>query len=436
MKRSLLIISYFFYPMISARAFRWGELATHWADLGHQVDVVASQEKGYPHEEQVNGVQIYRVNNSMVEWLTSRLASANNAAHQTDAAGTGSVVKEQLGQAFRTLYRSLYWPDAGFLWYFPALRQAKALMRRQNYDALITVSPFFTAHLVGKGLKSEFCDMLWLVDCGDPYSFQETEPHYNRLLYRGLSHHVERNVFRETNAITVTTLPTADIYKAHFPESAGKIQVIPPLLSLPEKSASSGRFFPDDKKIRLHFAGSLYPRTRRPDYLLALFAGLIDQPDLADQVELHFWGDASRVMDAFSAYKHLLESGKIMLHGMVSRELVTQSMHEASILVNIGNTTPYQLPSKVVEYGSTGKPILNLIQIENDTSQSVLDTYPSSLTLCNTGTAALADQIEVLGQWVRNLPPPVDPRTLQQWLAEFQLDAIAAKYENHLWTDA
>lgn len=436
MKRSLLIISYFFSPMISARAFRWSALARYWAAQDYRVDVIAGYERGFAREEQIDGVQVYRVNHWLVERLTSGRASASDSADQVDTAGPKAGIKRWPGQAFRKLYRSLYWPDAGFLWYFSALQQAKTLLAHHHYDALITVSPFFTAHLIGKQLRSDFGNLPWMVDCGDPYSFQEIEPHYNRVLYRRLSRRAEREVFHEADTISVTTRATADIYKEQFPESAGKVHVIPPLLSLPEKSISTERIFQDDGKIRLCFTGALYSDTRSPDYLLALFAGLIHQPDLMDTVELHFWGDVNRVIDTFKTYQYLLDSGKIVLHGVTSREVVAQAMHEASILVNIGNKTPYQLPSKVVEYGSTGEPILNLIQIENDSSLNILDRYPVSLTLCDMGTAALADQIEQLARWVLNLPPPVDPEILQGWLEDFRLENIAAKYEDHLWSQA
>ena len=44
-------------------------------------------------------------------------------------------------------------------------------------------------------------------------------------------------------------------------------------------------------------------------------------------------------------------------------DLMINSMH---ILLSIGNTNIYQLPSKVIEYISLGKPVLHFAEIPND----------------------------------------------------------------------
>jgi hypothetical protein len=41
-------------------------------------------------------------------------------------------------------------------------------------------------------------------------------------------------------------------------------------------------------------------------------------------------------------------------------------MHDADILLHIGNNTPTQIPGKLLEYMATGKPMLHVYYIDDD----------------------------------------------------------------------
>jgi glycosyltransferase involved in cell wall biosynthesis len=424
MAQSYLIIIYSYKPALSARAFRWAALAEHWTSQGHHVDVIAAWQPGLVSDEQLEGVNVHRVNNILFSLLPNR-APASIAIAPSDAPRRPGRIYRFILRSMRTLWRVIYWPDAAMLWYRPALRKARTLMRQRHYDALITVSPFFTSHLVGEQLHTGH----WLADYGDPFSFQDIEPHNNWKLYRRLNRAVERRIFYRADAISVTTEPTRKIYASQFPESAAKIAVIPPLLSIPAVPNTAPPF---DDHIRLLFTGMLYPHTRRPDHLLKLFAALMQRPDLARRLELHFIGETGLVANAFVPYQHLIDEARIVLHGVLSREQVHEHTQRANILVNIGNRTPYQLPSKVIEYAATGKPVLNLAQIDNDSSSSIYATYPAALNLLVSDDVSFDLQLQTLTTWIDQLPPPVDPDYLQRWLVRFQLDEIAAAYAHLL----
>ena len=62
-----LIMSYYYTPMVSARAFRWHTIARHWIEQGHEVDVVCAWLPGMSDREAIDGVSIYHVNNKWVE---------------------------------------------------------------------------------------------------------------------------------------------------------------------------------------------------------------------------------------------------------------------------------------------------------------------------------------------------------------------------------
>ena len=53
----------------------------------------------------------------------------------------------------------------------------------------------------------------------------------------------------------------------------------------------------------------------------------------------------------------------------------------ADILVNIGNSVSNQIPSKLFDYISTGKPILNIYKNKNCPSLEILSKYPDVLNV-------------------------------------------------------
>lgn len=424
------------------RSFRWTTLAEYWDRQGIQVDVITAIKPGLATEETINNVQIYRVGGTFVDNLRSKLNKSDpyvNQNHQQQASAQNhsrskllSILKMMAARSASVLHhgiwKNIWWPDMTCLWYFAIIRQAKQLIAQHQYDAIITSSPSFTAHVAGYRLKKKNPQIAWLVDIGDPFCFVEDDFPNNRLLYGRWNYAFERKVFRMANSVSVTTSATADKYAELFPESADKITVIPPLggNSLPE-SPNADPIFESSDKTRLVFAGSLYKHIRRPDFLLNLFAALLET-SLKNNIELHFFGNTENCEESFEPYQHLL-GNQIWTHGLVSRDIAIQAMRESDILVNISNNSRYQLPSKVVEYTGLGKPILNIAQIADDSSTAFFAEYPAALCLLNTTDIPSSDQISSVQNFIENPPPELDGKTLQTWIAKFDIPTISAAYE-------
>jgi hypothetical protein len=104
-------------------------------------------------------------------------------------------------------------------------------------------------------------------------------------------------------------------------------------------------------------------------------------------------------------------------------------MKDADVLVNIGNKTPELLPSKLVEYASTGKPVLNLISIPEDSSADFFAEYPAAL---NVEERLIFSGSDTLGDVVRFLSRVHDIKAeqLKMFLNRFSIEAIADHYES------
>ena len=415
----VIVVSYLYWPALTARAFRWTALAESWAREGCEVHVVCARAPGRPAFESVNGVQLHRVGSASIERLRASTVPESGAR----AAVRGGIRRTAVA-AVRSIWHAIYWPDTSCLWFFAARKKAGELIAAIDPDALVSVSPTFTAVAVGRSLAQRKPRRLrWLIDLGDPFSFAEEAPQNNFRLYRGLNIRFERGCFAEADAVSVTTPETRDRYAALFPESGRKIAVIPPLVALPETAGEPAQ---RSDRRRLVFLGRLYPSIRRPDFLLALFAALEDFA-AAERSELHFYGDTWECEASFAPYRHRLGLD-IHLHGPVPREQAVSAMRSADVLVNIGNDTGYQLPSKIVEYATTGKPILNLAAHAYDSSARFLAGYPSQLTLVARAEGPSSDQVEKLRAFLARASPEMTPEALRAWLAPYTLAEISARY--------
>jgi glycosyltransferase involved in cell wall biosynthesis len=213
------------------------------------------------------------------------------------------------------------------------------------------------------------------------------------------------------------------MYAEAFPASAAKLHVIPPLVALPPAPEPPSH---RDGRIRLAFVGTLYGGIRRPDFLLRLFDRLLES-DLGPQLELHFYGDTHACSESFRRHAPRLGS-HVILHGPVPRQAALQALGGASVLVNIGNATAHQLPSKVIEYAATGKPILSVGLVDADPSAAALDDYPARLCLSGRHDEPTEAQVTATLDFLRHLPADASSERLRAWVEPYTLPTISRQY--------
>jgi hypothetical protein len=403
----VLIVSCWYAPREHPRALRWSAIAREWAARGARVTVLCAAGAGLPPEEIVAGVQVVRVGRGP--------AAATGGAGETPRA---------TARLARGTWRALRWPDWACRWYLPARRTARALLAAAPYDRLVSVSDPFTSHLVALAARRAQPRLPWLVDIGDPFSLQEQTPVNNPWLYRGLNRRAEARVLAAASAAAVTVPSLRARYAAAFPAAAPKFAVIPPLYAPPPGGADV-TVFPADGRLRLLWVGTLYRAVRDPRPLFALARRLLAGP-LGARLELHLMGDAGDCRDLVAAAVRELR-GRLVAHGVVPRSTALAAARQAGCLVNIGNATGHQLPSKLAEYAASGRPILNLEGSDADTSREFLAGHPACLSL-PAGAAATQPGAARVEQFLRDLPVP-DPALLASWLEPCTAPRVAAAYD-------
>jgi len=431
-KYKLLVVSFSFFPDDSPNTYRWKDIINSWSEKGLDIFVVSAQKKGLSKFEIVNGVKIYRTGRSLFQILKTKLGSKSNGnivVRDSAKSNSKSLSKESfLRKCYNFFWKGLYWPDWAFLFYSSALKQSREIIKRENITHLITVSWPFTDHLIGYQLKKEN-DLIWLAEIIDPFSFNEEIN--NQRIYSGLNNSVERKVLNKADLISVMTQRIRDKYVSLFPEIKDKIHVIHNLYVPDNANSLDIQKSKDSKVLKFVFMGSLSPGVRTPENLLRLFKKLLDSNSLVNP-ELHFYGKIHSSIKSFYEYENLINKS-IFLHGSVSKSEVIDILLDADILINIGNSNPYQEPSKIIEYVYLGKPVINICSIDLDSSKELLDQYPLNFNVHQSEIenenfiknilAFLSSDFRIERSLIQNITKP------------YRLEEVQVAYTKLVWKD-
>ena len=135
----------------------------------------------------------------------------------------------------------------------------------------------------------------------------------------------------------------------------------------------------------LLYSGSLYG-DRKPDFLINL------SKCLPDNCKIVFCGICKNDYEI-----DFLKNNGIVCKGYCSQRVLEEEIGQADFLINIGNTVKNQLPSKVIEYIATGKPIINLSQIDDCSSMRVLQNYELFL---NIDAKCISENKEIIRNYI------------------------------------
>ena len=123
------------------------------------------------------------------------------------------------------------------------------------------------------------------------------------------------------------------------------------------------------------YTGLLDTNYRNPLYLIELL-NLVNQKSKFFEVHFFSKGNCEDIIKNFSE-----NTNYIFQHGYVDKESLDTELKKAQFLINIGNANSHSLPSKLIDYISSGKPIIHFSQQKDDVCLSYLKRYPNSLIL-------------------------------------------------------
>lgn len=178
----------------------------------------------------------------------------------------------------------------------------------------------------------------------------------------------------------------------------------------------------DNDKINCVFIGSLYKDIRNPEFLLDLFSQLENK-----KIVLHVFGSGCE--EILEKYKKNARNN-LQVHGIVSADFAFEIMDQADILVNVGNAIKNQTPSKLFDYISMGKPIVNIYKMKDDSTIEYLKRYPLALQIYDKLGDNMKKDIVLLEEFcMRNKGKRVPYQLIKSLYEECTIEYVVSKIE-------
>ena len=330
----IAILTAVFHPELHPRAFRAYELAKEYAIQGHDVEVfLLTRIKGFDYEQLSQELHI----KITLLPLYTRELGAENVFQQTHP------LLRWIHWGYRWLLEYLL---AGNLFAYSTRIANHLQQEMQQKDMIIALStPFMDllglakyVHQLPNNTKSK---TIYIADSGDPFYYsQQTK----RALYFKW---VEKWVYRHFDYLSIPTSDAIPAYAPLIPRE--KIQIIPQAFNMRDVHLSPA---PTGDIPTLAYAGVFYQDIRNPEFLLQHLCTLTE--DFRFHVYLrHRDPHITSVLDKYQ--KQL--GNKLIIHYSVKRTELLYQLSQCHFLINISNTTSTQLPSKLIDYGITKRPV-------------------------------------------------------------------------------
>mgnify|MGYP001335429805 FL=1 len=323
-KKNILIVSGSFYPEISPRAFRTSELALELSRQGHDVTVY---------------IPFYKIHYTLYAKEYCLTIKDLGPLKWRDVELRGGKVELIIRRTVKRVLKMLFeWPDIEL-----TFKVYKALRTLTGFDLLISIAVPYPIHWgvarvlsVNNGLTE-----LWVADCGDPYMGDTTDS-FRKLFY---FKYIEKWFCRNADFITV---PFAGAISAYYPEFIRKIRIIPQGYRLDNLNLPV--FRKQHEYPVFAYAGSFIQGKRDPGQLLGFLSGL--------NIEFRFVIFTSQDKILADAKKKL--GDKLEIRPLIPRIVLLSELSRMDFLINFDNSVSTQLPSKLIDYAITGRPVLTI----------------------------------------------------------------------------
>lgn len=246
----------------------------------------------------------------------------------------------------------------------------KTLVDEFGFDTVLTVALPYRIHRIGHRVKKLCPDIKWVTISFDPYAFDEV----TNIDRKQQCIREEERIYKTADKVMLLSQFKNDYADSKFKHLITYFDL--PNVRKLELDEDAGKIDYDKSKINCVFLGNFFLIQRHPKFLFELFERINN-----DKVVLYIVGSLFDIKQEYiDAWKEKL-GDKLIIYGRVPQQKAINSMFGADVLINVGHTTTNQCPSKVLDYISTGKPILSVTKVDRCTSLPVLEKYPNALTI-------------------------------------------------------
>jgi glycosyltransferase involved in cell wall biosynthesis len=245
---------------------------------------------------------------------------------------------------------NLFIPDARVGWYFPAVKTGSNLLSKKKVEAIVSVGPPHTTHLVGKKLASKF-KLPHVPVFIDPW----TDISYYRDFKRSsitekIDNHLEKSVLENSKAVVFVTETMCTDYKNKYPSIKDKTNVLFWGYSEEEFLDIKLKENANDEKVIVH-AGNIFSYQNPVHF----WKQVKKEIEGGRKLKLKFIGTVDSTIvesvDAAGLNKYTEYAGFLPY-----KKMLEEICNADFLLVCV--TEPRHVPGKLFEYLRAGKPII------------------------------------------------------------------------------
>ena len=391
---NILIVSGSYFPHATANAVCMKQYEKALIKEGHRVFYAVKRFDFSMDDVTVeDGIEVYHVGNSVEEFykVCSRLQQIGLPKP------LGFLFRSSLLmiKAFMKAYTKLFYGSQRRYSLEKYIDRYAAkindIVIKENIDAIISVSmPFLSNSAVLKYKEKYQKDrnIKWIAYMIDAYSQKygvtgkEQEDKVKE----------ETEMLKKADSVLMLNVLRSDYEKEPFKKYFDKINfAYLPLFDLSDEESKPEKtgITVSEGCVDCVFAGTLY------DYTSSLknfcdFVKLLND----EKYIFHFMG---KIYPENLEMLNNLEGQtkcRIKIYGKMPYDFAKASMAKADVLVNIGNMSTNQIPSKIFQYMAQLKPVLNFYKIKEDTALPYLKKYPLAY---NVDESCKADDTTVKG---------------------------------------
>ncbi|HMO61153.1 MAG TPA: glycosyltransferase [Ferruginibacter sp.] len=338
-KKKILIVSRSFYPENTPRSFRTTELAKEFCRQGHEVTVYTiKDEKEHPPLEKEFGMVIKSI--GQLKFKPIDINAKNKLLY---------LFKRGLS---RLLLMFAEYPNIELMFMVK-----RALKNENGYDLLISIAVPHPVHwgVAWARTKKNPIAKTWVADCGDGYMLELAHDTFKKLFY---FKYLEKWFCRKADYISI---PNISLKGNYYPEFWNKIVDIPQGFVFEEVQVKNPVV--NNPVPTFAFAGIFMRTTRNPSQLLDFL--------ISTNRDFRFIV-YTRTADLLLPYMAVLKD-KLEIRNFIKREVLIKELSTFDFLINIGYDPSNHIPSKLIDYYLSGRPVLS--QETNEVNKKVVEEF-------------------------------------------------------------
>lgn len=225
-------------------------------------------------------------------------------------------------------------------------------------------------------------------------------------------------ILKGADLIFTTQFVADALRRSGFDRCEEKIQTVGfPMLERHNKASDGKHISMDPEKINLLYCGAMSKSLKRsPRYCLDVIS------KLDERFSVYFIGKGCEtLLDEYPVET----KAQVNTYPQIPYADALNAMQDADFLINIGNHVSVHLPSKIIEYMSFCKPIINFYKMEDCPTLTYTKRYPCCLNVFEQDSIIWANTASLIDFCVKNKGQTVSWSVIENLYPEFVPETIA-----------